>query len=266
MKVKTWTVLLMSTYLTACAAPATEKYQTIMDSVTAGKVNQIIRSDVIPSSDKYHGEVISRVSSAFLGTPYQAETLIGGPSIPEALVVNFNGVDCISLIDYVEALTYSHDQKSFLQNLVKVRYTGGNVDYLSRRHFFSDWFASAPRNARDVTADISPDYAVVDKQLNRKPGGGEYIPGLGIHPRRINYIPGKAISQQMLDHLKIGDYVGVYSPLEGLDVSHVGIVVRHDGRVWFRNASSLAANRKVVDSPFLEYMRAKPGIVVLRVE
>jgi hypothetical protein len=47
---------------------------------------------------------------------------------------------------------------------------------------------------------------------------------------------------------------------------HVGIVVRHDGQVWFRNASSLAANRKVVDSPFLEYMRAKPGIVVLRVE
>ncbi|EBE4966290.1 DUF1460 domain-containing protein, partial [Salmonella enterica] len=55
-------------------------------------------------------------------------------------------------------------------------------------------------------------------------------------------------------------------PLEGLDVSHVGIVVRHDGQVWFRNASSLAANRKVVDSPFLEYMRAKPGIVVLRAE
>ncbi|EBL3325592.1 DUF1460 domain-containing protein, partial [Salmonella enterica] len=105
-----------------------------------------------------------------------------------------------------------------------------------------------------------------DKQLNRKPDGGEYIPGLGIHSRKINYIPGKAISQQVLDQMRNGDYVGVYSPLEGLDVSHVGIVVRHDGQVWFRNASSLAANRKVVDSPFLEYMRAKPGIVVLRAE
>ena len=56
----------------------------------------------------------------------------------------------------------------------------------------------------------------------------------------------------MLDQMKTGDYVGVYSPLEGLDVSHVGIVVSDDGQVWFRNASSLAANRKVVDSPFLE--------------
>ncbi|XGI79094.1 DUF1460 domain-containing protein [Enterobacter hormaechei] len=265
-KVKVWTVLFMSAYLTACAAPGTEKYQTIMDSVTAEKVNQIIRSDVIPYSGENHGDVISRASSAFLGTPYQADTLIGGPGTPEALVVNFNGVDCFTLADYVEALTRSHDQKSFLHNLTEVRYTGGNVDYLSRRHFFSDWFTTAPHNARDVTPDISPDYAVADKQLNRKPDGGEYIPGLGIHPRRINYIPGKAISQQVLDRLKTGDYVGVYSPLDGLDVSHVGIVVRHDGQVWFRNASSLAANRKVVDSPFLEYMRAKPGIVVLRAE
>jgi len=263
-KVKAWTFLLISAYLTACAAPGTEKFQTIMDSVTAEKINRIIRSNVIHASGENHGEVISRVSSAFLGTPYQADTLIGGPGTPEALVVNFNGVDCFTLADYVEALTRSHDQKSFLHNLTEVRYIGGNVDYLSRRHFFSDWFSITPRNARDVTPDISPDYATVYKQLNRKPDGGEYIPGLGIHSRKINYIPGKAISPQVLDHLKTGDYVGVYSPLDGLDVSHVGIVVHHEGRVWFRNASSLTANRKVVDSPFLEYMRAKPGIVVLR--
>jgi len=253
-------------FLTTCSANSAEKYQTILDSMTAEKVSLIIRSDVILSSGEDHGEVISRVSSAFLGTPYEADTLIGGPATPEALVVNFNGVDCFTLADYVEALTRSHDQKSFLHNLAEVRYTGGNVDYLSRRHFFSDWFATAPRNARDVTPDISPDYVTEDKQLNRKPDGGEYIPGLGIYPRKINYIPGNTISKQVLDRLKTGDYVGVYSPLEGLDVSHVGIVVRHDGQVWFRNASSLVANRKVVDSPLLEYMRAKPGIVVLRAE
>ncbi|WP_025153473.1 DUF1460 domain-containing protein [Morganella morganii] len=268
MKVKVWIVPLILVYLmTACAAPGTEKYQTIMDSVTTGKVSLIISTDVLALSGKEHGEVISRVSSAFLGTPYQADTLIGGPDTPESLVANFNGVDCFTLIDYTEALSRSHDQVSFLRNLAAVRYTGGNVSYLSRRHFFSDWSATKPYNARDVTPDISPDYAVADKQLNRKPDGSEYIPGLGIHHRKIKYIPGKAISQQVLDNLKTGDYVGVYSSaLDGLDVSHVGIVVRHDGKVWFRNASSLAENKKVVDSPFAEYMRTKPGIVVLRAE
>ncbi len=96
MKVNAWTILLMSAHLTACAVPGTEKYQTSMDSVTAEKISRIIQSDVIPYKGENHGEVISRVSSAFLGTPYQADTLIGGPGIPEVLVANFNGVDCFT--------------------------------------------------------------------------------------------------------------------------------------------------------------------------
>ncbi len=103
MKVNAWTILLMSAHLTACAVPGTEKYQTSMDSVTAEKISRIIQSDVIPYKGENHGEVISRVSSAFLGTPYQADTLIGGPGIPEVLVANFNGVDCFTTADYVEA-------------------------------------------------------------------------------------------------------------------------------------------------------------------
>lgn len=77
----------------------------------AEKVDQIIRSDVIHSSGGNQGEVISRVSSAFLDAPYQADTLIGGPGTPEVLVVNFNGLDCSPLADYVEALTRSNDPK-----------------------------------------------------------------------------------------------------------------------------------------------------------
>nr|WP_273968370.1 N-acetylmuramoyl-L-alanine amidase-like domain-containing protein [Enterobacter cancerogenus] len=78
-------------------------YVGVSDSVTAEKVNKIIRTDVIPSSGEDYEDVISRVLSAFLGTPYQADTLIGGPGTLEALVVNFNGVDCFTLADYVEA-------------------------------------------------------------------------------------------------------------------------------------------------------------------
>lgn len=113
MKVNTWTILLMSAHLTACAVPGTEKYQTSMDSVTAEKISRIIQSDVIPYKGENHGEVISRVSSAFLGTPYQADTLIGGPGTPEVLVANFNGVDCFTLADYVEALARSDNQNRF---------------------------------------------------------------------------------------------------------------------------------------------------------
>lgn len=266
MNINKWMFLLAFFWLSACAETDKERCKKIIDEITAKKVDRIIRSELISLSGEKHGELISRISFSFLGTPYQENTLIGDSDTTEALVANFNNVDCFTFIDYVEALARSHDQKSFIHNLARVRYIGGTVDYLSRRHFFSDWFASAPYNGRDVTPFISPDYKVADKQLNEKPGGGEYINGLGIHHRKINYIPGSSINQKILDGLKTGDYVGVYSALEGLDVSHVGIVIRHDGQVWFRNASSLAMNRKVVDVPFLEYMRPKPGIIVIRSE
>jgi hypothetical protein len=118
------------------------------------------------------------VSSEFLDTLYLADTLIGGPGVSEALVANFNAVDCYTLVDYVEALARIRDQNSFKNTLARIRYTGVNVYYFIRRHFFSIWFAKSPYNARDITPIIIPDYKVSEKKLNRKSDGIEYIPGL----------------------------------------------------------------------------------------
>lgn len=120
---------------------------------------------------------ISQISSAFLGTPYAADTLTGGPGRDQTLLTGFAGVDCFTLIDNVEALSRSRDAASFLSNLTTVHYFSGRIDYLSRRHFFSDWFATAPLNARDVTPDVSPDYLTAEKHLNLRPDGTEYVSG-----------------------------------------------------------------------------------------
>ncbi|MGL5007437.1 MAG: N-acetylmuramoyl-L-alanine amidase-like domain-containing protein [Plesiomonas sp.] len=239
-------------------------YLDAIDRTTLRKIDHIIQSDVQPYIHEGHGKVVEQVSSDFVGTSYVPDTMIGGPDTPEIFVTDIDHVDCFTLIDNVESLSRSHDASSFLRHLIDVRYVNGEVSYSTRRHFFSDWFATQKPNARDVTLEISKKHITVEKWLNRKPDGTEYLPGLGVTARNINYIPAKAIDDQVLNNLKTGDYVGVYSPAEGLDVSHVGIVVRHDGEVWFRNASSLEVNRKVVDSPFMAYMHAKPGIVVLR--
>ncbi|ADP12552.1 hypothetical protein EJP617_28710 [Erwinia sp. Ejp617] len=261
---KTALFLLLSACLVSCTKTDGNEYQINMDRFTSDKVNQIIRDKVIPAGDDNHGERVGSVSSAFLGTPYKGNTLIGSADMKEVLVADFNGVDCFTLIDYVEALTRVNNQKDFLTNLIAIRYAQEKVDYYSRKHFFTDWFATSPQNVADVTRDISPDYVSVQKHLNAKADGSEYISGLGVRLREINYIPGDKIDTVVLDNLKTGDYVGVYTKLAGLDVSHTGIVIKGDGKVWFRNASSLSANMKVVDSPFVEYMSSKPGFIVLR--
>lgn len=237
-----------------------------MDGFTVARVE-----DILQQQDRFHGlgsrgDRAAQVSAAFLETPYLANMLIGSPVQPEVLVANFHQVDCFTLLDYVEALMRTDEHGSFLENLAAVRYVGGDVDYLSRRHFFSDWFAVQPGNAKDVTQDVGQGYVTVEKTLNGKPGGGEYVPGLGTVRRQISYIPAPSIDEAVIARLQTGDYVGVYSPLAGLDVTHVGIVVKNDKGVWFRNASSQAGSMKVVDAPFMAYMASKPGMIVLRTE
>lgn len=265
MRVKPLLLLLIAACISACASPDAAHYRA-PDPAKVDSVSAIL-AQTPPASEQPQGERISQISATFLGTPYQADTLIGSPDTPdtpEALVINFNGVDCFTLLDYVQALSRSHDRASFEASLIRTRYAGGDVSYLKRRHFFTDWFAVSPRNADDITRTLSPDAMTVVKQLNRQSSGKERLPGLRVIPRRITYIPARAITVQVLKQIQTGDYIGVYTPAQGLDVSHAGIAVRHDGRLWFRNASSLAANRKVVDAPFSEYMRSKPGIIVLR--
>jgi Protein of unknown function (DUF1460). len=68
----------------------------------------------------------------------------------------------------------------------------------------------------------------------------------------------------VLAQLRTGDYIGIYTNLDGLDVTHTGIFVMTDSGPVLRNASSRKANMRVVDSPFMDYVMATPGIVVLR--
>lgn len=262
MRVNTALLLVVTVCLSACASHDAADYRTS----EPGKVDNVsvILAQGDPASGQPQGEWISQISAAFLSTPYQANTLPVSPDTPEALVINFNGVDCFTLLDYVQALSRSHNRASFEANLIRTRYVDGEVSYLKRRHFFSDWFADSPRNANDITRTLSPQAVTVVKQLNRQANGTEQMPGLGVISRHIIFIPARAITPQVLEQIQTGDYVGVYATRQGLDVSHVGIAVRHDGQLWFRNASSLAANRKVVDAPFREYMRSKPGMMVLR--
>lgn len=147
---------------------------------------------------------------------------------------------------------------------MKTRYKNGKVSFVNRKHFFTDWYASQPRNSVDITAQISPKAKVVHQQLNLKVDGGRFVPAIGVFERDMTYIPSSALDQTALNAIHSGDYIGVYSKLDRLDVSHVGIAIRKGDALYYRNASSLQRNRKVVDTPFMEYMHSKPGIVVLR--
>ncbi len=205
-----------------------------------------------------------RLSRQFLGTPYGADTLVGSATVPEQLVAELERVDCFTLADYVEALKRSTSRDQFVNALIRVRYKDNAVGFATRKHFFTDWAAAAPAIATDITATLSPDAVEVTKHLNRKDAGGVYLPGLPVVSRTVAYLPSAAVDDDVVKQLRTGDYVGAYAEDGGLDVTHVGIYVAGPNGPVLRNASSLKANEKVVDSPLSDYLRTVPGIVVLR--
>lgn len=205
------------------------------------------------------------VSAAFLGTPYGADTLVGSADEPEELVVELQRVDCFTYADYVEALKRAGgDRNAFMDSLIDVRYRGGVVDFANRKHFFTDWAAVAPAVATDITAAVSENTIETTKHLNAKDSGGVYLPGLPVVPRALSYLPSAQVDGEVVSRLRTGDYLGAYAEDGGLDVTHVGIFVSTPEGPAFRNASSLDADNKVVDTPLSDYLATVPGLVVLR--
>ncbi|MEE8043976.1 MAG: N-acetylmuramoyl-L-alanine amidase-like domain-containing protein, partial [Thermodesulfobacteriota bacterium] len=172
---------------------------------------------------------------------------------------------CFTYIDYVEAMRLSANLDDFNRNLKDIRYKDGNVTFENRNHFFSDWPVQNSNNVKDVTYEIGGKKAIeVEKNLNLKSDGSKFLPGIPVVERKFYYIPSSEIDNGMIGKLHTGDYVGIYTDIEGLDVTHTGIVIKKDYQVFLRHASSRQKNNKVVDEDLIEYIQNTPGMVIFR--
>jgi len=211
------------------------------------------------------GERLVALSEPFLATPYVAHTLVGGPDMEEQLVLDLAGLDCFTFLDTLEALRRSAAADDLLPMLRQVRYRGGVVAYAHRRHFFSDWVADEDPVAIDVTPLVGQGREkVVVKDLNRKSDGSLWLTGIPGSKRKLYYFPIASIDDAVLSRMRAGDFLGIYSERAGLDVSHVGLLLRREGKWMLRHASSRSSAMQVVDDDLLDYLRGKPGVVVYR--
>ena len=211
------------------------------------------------------GEQIDVISEKFLGTPYEANTLVGDIETPEEFTVHLAGLDCFTYLDYVEAARLSDSYDTFLTVLQLTRYRYGVVEFGYRNHFFSDWVEYNRSHVSDVTKEVGGDAAVaVEKQLNQKKDGGVFLEGIPIVTRTITHIPTAAVTDEVVGRLRTGDYIGIYTDIDGLDVTHTGIFIRNDSGTYLRHASSREGAKKVIDDDFLTYLKNTPGITVYR--
>ena len=253
-------LFILPAFLLSCSAPGKKPID--LGDWTRIKIEQLLDEAKYISDP---GRKVTFISAALLKTPYLADTLIGSSETTEVFVLRLDGVDCFTFLDYVEALRRADDFDGFKQALQQIRYRNGRITFLDRNHFFSTWGNAPFALLRDVTAQIGGTGVLwMEKQLNEKADGTLYLSGYPVKKQVIAFIPPEVINESVLARLQSGDYVGIYSPYPGLDVSHIGIVIKKRGKVFLRHASSKLPLKKVVDEELLPYLGRKKGLVVYR--
>lgn len=222
-----------------------------------------------------------------LHVPYVAHTL--DQDEEEALTINCDEVDCTTFVEYAlaMALTPVEDgdmsESLFAANLVKVRYRGGEIDgYASRLHYVTDWIDNgvALGFLTDVTAQHGTATQTLDihymsthpqqyRQLSRSPQTVEAIRRVEqrLTGRTVKYLPKAQLTDEGPEWIHDGDIVAWVTSVSGLDVTHMGIAMRVDGKLSVLHASQSAGQvevSKVTLSRLLDKNAQCLGIRVVR--
>ena len=206
------------------------------------KIEQLLVSGQ-ESSLSTANELVCFYAHALEGTPYVAHTLEGDS---EMLTINIDQLDCTTFVETLYALAKTtlsgrSSWRDYAHNLEDLRYRRGVMgDYSSRLHYISDWIIdnSNRGNIVDVTDDIAcVRYKI--KTINFMSTHRGSYPSLasdslfnkiknfeiGYRNHRFPYIKKSDLNTKDVKAVvKRGDFVGLVTKTEGLDISHLGII------------------------------------------
>ncbi len=196
------------------------------------------------------------------GTPYLIFCLGEGPSglIDKDPLLDLARVDCMTFCEQILAMAISRTYQDFFQNLQKIRYRDGIIDFKLRNHYtIADWLPNNAWLLEDATELIGgPLCRPITKTIDRIGvlRGAGCTDLRGIPPPEtmtVEYIP----KEHLLDveeNLRGGEIASMIQHREGIFSSHMALIAKdREGGTIFRHASRTAG--EVVDEPFPEYVR-----------
>jgi hypothetical protein len=232
------------------------------------------------------GEAVAAMGLHFVGTPYVPQTLeLPGP---ERLVINFRGLDCVTFVENVLALTRFH--RSFGTGLLSedpdaarreyeailgtLRYREGRPDgYASRLHYFSDWLLNAQRNgvttgapaALALTGDAEPvSFMSTHPEAYRQLSDPAELDRIREVEAELNrglpryFVPEGLIAEQA-PAIHTGDIIAATSTVEGLDIAHTGIAYWLDGELHLLHAPLVGSTVVLSDRSLADRIGQIPG-------
>ena len=231
------------------------------------------------------GDLVLKIGLDFLNTPYVANTL--DKSKEEKLVINLHQLDCTTFAENCLALARTvksahPDVNQFCSELEGIRYRGGKLDgYASRLHYFSEWIldnelrrhvqamaAQMGGKVLPLSLSIMSNNPKVYPQLINDPATTAQIKAIEekLSAQKVYYIPTSQF-ESIENQVKDGDIVTLTTTIPGIDVSHVGILLKKAGRVYLLHASSAAQKVVVSSEPFAQFLsksKKTTGVMIAR--
>ncbi|KZR85884.1 N-acetylmuramoyl-L-alanine amidase-like domain-containing protein [Synechococcus sp. MIT S9504] len=220
-------------------------------------------------------EAMARLAEFFIGSPYLAMSLdqLGR----EQLRLDLTQFDCMLFVEQLLAMVSADSFVDFADRTRSLRYRNGEIGYCTRQHYFHDWVGSAQAQGVIESAPVWSAQATRNLPLNFMSSHRDRYPALqapGLFDcirareqgRRIeqHYLP-LASLEAALPSLQSGDIFAVATRVNGLDVSHMGVLVREGSRL---DAIHAAPGRGVMRSrSFVRYLSSVPdaiGAVIVR--
>jgi len=231
------------------------------------------------------GELMLKIGNDFKGTPYVGKTL--DLNIEEDLVVNLRELDCTTFVENCLAIARTIKSgkptfESFTNELEKIRYRKGLLNgYVSRLHYFGEWITDNAEKGivEDMTSKIGgvkcpivlnfmgthPDSY---PQLKANP---ELIKEINRIEKRVSAMPFFFIPKEKIaiheNEILDGDIVALVTKIPGMDVSHVGLLFKKEGRVYLLHASLSGGKVETTRVPLADYLKDSKnttGIFVVR--
>jgi hypothetical protein len=231
------------------------------------------------------GDLVLKIGLDFLNTPYVGKTL--DKTKEEKLVVNLHQLDCTTFAENSLALARTlksghPDSKQFCLELEHIRYRDGKMDgYASRLHYFSEWILDneTRHNVQSIAAQMGGKVLPVTlnymsthpqeyPQLMNDPATTAKIKAIEekVSAQKFFYIPSSQF-ESIESQIKDGDIVTLTTTIPGIDVSHVGILLKKEGRVYLLHASSSIMKVTVSAEPFAQYLaksKKTTGVMIAR--
>ena len=229
-------------------------------------------------------DLIVEIGLSFSGTPYVAATLENG--LEEKLVINLRQMDCTTFAEMTLALARTvklkkTDFESFAAELERIRYRNDTRNqYPSRLHYFSEWIQNNHEKGM-ISEAVNKNGIKSNKTIDYMSTHPSAYPVLKKHPELVlaiaqqekelsgkgfMYFP-KSNVASIYKFLQHGDIVALTSSIDGVDVNHVGIILKKGNEFYLLHASQSGKKVLVSDGPITDFIKPESknsGIMIAR--